>query len=116
MTYKDFYTLLGEAAQTGSKETYIAEWATSSLFDPDPDGPGPDYDVVVAELGNIWDLAHMTVRDLLGAAGLTQTALAARFCIPLRTVQNWSTGARECPIYVRLMMADLLGLVTVERS
>lgn len=52
----------------------------------------------------------MTIREILTAAGMTQTALAKRFDIPLRTVQNWATGQRECPVYIRKMIIEILRL------
>lgn len=36
---------------------------------------------------------------------LTQAAFAKKFNIPLRTLQSWENGERECPDYV----VDLLG-------
>lgn len=42
--------------------------------------------------------------------GLTQTELARRFEIPLRTVQDWHAGRRKAPDYVLSMMARLLDL------
>ena len=39
---------------------------------------------------------------------LTQTALAKRFYIPLRTVQDWHAGRRVPPGYVVRMMIELL--------
>ena len=53
-------------------------------------------------------------RDLLKAIGLTQTECSRRFEIPLRTVQHWAGGDRECPSYVRLMMAELTGIRDTE--
>lgn len=52
-----------------------------------------------------------TVREIVAASGLTQRAFAERFAIPLRTVENWCTGQRECPVYTRLMMQECLGLL-----
>lgn len=46
-------------------------------------------------------------RDLLAMLGLTQSECARRFGIPLRTVQSWALGERQCPAYVRRMMAEL---------
>lgn len=52
----------------------------------------------------------MTIREILTATGMTQKALGERFDIPLRTIQNWATGQRECPIYIRKMMIEILRL------
>lgn len=42
--------------------------------------------------------------------GLSQTALAKKFEIPLRTVQDWHAGRRKAPDYVVNMIARLLDL------
>lgn len=49
-----------------------------------------------------------TVRDICRAAGLTQAALADRFGIPLRTVEDWCTSRRSCAPYIRRMMVEIL--------
>lgn len=42
--------------------------------------------------------------------GLSQTALAKKFEIPLRTVQDWHAGRRKAPDYVVKMIDRLLQL------
>jgi putative transcriptional regulator len=42
--------------------------------------------------------------------GLSQTALAKEFGIPLRTVQDWHAGRRKAPDYVVDMIDRLLRL------
>lgn len=49
-----------------------------------------------------------TIKELCTEYGLSQTALAKRFGIPLRTVQNWAGGQRSAPDYVVKMMDELL--------
>ena len=65
----------------------------------------------IAALGSIWGACHRSVRDIVAAAGMTQRAFAERFCIPLRTVEDWCTGKRECAVYLRLMMQECLGIL-----
>lgn len=84
----------------------MSDWATSSIFSEDADLLDN-----VAYLGQIWDAAHMDVRAICKAAGLSQVALAQRFCIPLRTVQNWCNGQRPCADYIRLMIAEALDII-----
>ena len=46
----------------------------------------------------------MTFRGLCQQSRMTQTAFADYFGIPLRTVQHWIKGDRDCPEYlIRLM-------------
>lgn len=51
----------------------------------------------------------LTVREICAAADLTQAALAARFGIPKRTVEDWCAGKRSCAPYIRRMMMECLG-------
>lgn len=115
MTYKDYYQLIGEALDASDRDTYISEWATSSIFDPDPDAPAPDCDAVVADLTNIWDVAHMTVAQIRATTGMTQAQFAERFCLKRRTLEDWESR-NKCPDHIRLMTAEILGLITVERA
>ena len=50
----------------------------------------------------------MTIKDICEKYGLSQTALAKRFGIPLRTVQDWHSERRTPPDYVVNMMIELL--------
>lgn len=116
MTNQDFYTLFGAAIAEPDEDRYIAEWGTSSIFYSEPDEDGPETDDVVRQLREIWRTAHMAVRDIRKAAGLTQAGLAAHFCIPRRTVEDWDSGRSNCAPYIRLMMAEALGIVKIDRS
>lgn len=57
----------------------------------------------------------MTVKEICERYNLTQTALAKRFGIPLRTVQEWHAGRRTPPDYVVRMMEELLRIQTEEK-
>jgi putative transcriptional regulator len=48
------------------------------------------------------------IAEICEAYGLSQTALAKKFEIPLRTVQDWHAGRRNPPAYVVNMMVKLL--------
>lgn len=51
---------------------------------------------------------QLTIRELCREHGLTQKALAERFGIPLRTIEDWSTGKRTPPDYVVRMIQTIL--------
>lgn len=116
MTNRQFYSIFSDAKTQKDRDAFVSEWATSSIFDPDAESPGPDYDSLARELGNIWDVAHMDVADIRATTGMTQGQFAERFCIPCRTVQNWERRKASCTHYTRLMMAELLGLLDVQRE
>ena len=49
-----------------------------------------------------------SIREICEQYGLTQRALAQRFGIPLRTVEQWCTGRRQAPDYVVAMIQTIL--------
>ena len=109
MNPKTFNILFSEALSQPNSDIFVSEWATSSLFDPSPDGPAPDYNKITEQLKQIHRLAHISLPELRAISGLTQAAFAERFCIPRRTVEGWEAKG-TCPSYVRLMLAQLLGI------
>lgn len=54
------------------------------------------------------DCKTPTIKEIVESTDMTQTAFAKKFDIPLRTVQNWVGGQRQCPEYVRKMMETIL--------
>ena len=111
MTYETYRDLITAALTAESEEMFIAEQGWADWMDE----YGGDTDRLVSDMRNIYKVAHMTVRDLISASGMTKAAFSRRFLIHLRTVENWVYGIHPCPIYVRMMIADLLGIVAVER-
>ena len=107
MTDKLFAKLWMDALAQPNKEMYIAEYGYPDWFDE----IGADASKVVCTLENIHDIAHMSIRDIILNSHLTQSAFAIKFCIPLRTVEDWATGKRKCADYLRLMFAKSLGFL-----
>lgn len=108
MTDKLFNTLWTAALDCADRDTYVSDWALSSAW-----GDAPKADVPadrVEELGHLWDAAHLTIRDIRAHTGLSQAAFAVRYCIPRRTVENWESGDRQCADYVRLLLAEAVGV------
>lgn len=52
----------------------------------------------------------MTIKEICEKYGYSQTALAKRFGIPLRTVQDWHGERRTPPEYVVNMIIALLDI------
>ena len=46
----------------------------------------------------------MALKELQEQSGMTQTAFAKYFGIPLRTMQHWLNGDRDCPMYLLELM------------
>lgn len=97
--------LYAEAGTYADRDAYISDLALSSVWG-DAEVPAER----LALLGGIWDGAHCTVPDLIKKYGMTQTGFSQFFNIPLRTVQNWCGGQRECPSYVAAMASEILAM------
>lgn len=110
MTDKQFSTLLGGALADQDRDMYVSDWALSDIWG-DPEGTDIPDDRIHS-LGALWDVAHITIREIRAATGLSQVAFAQRFCIPRRTVENWESGASACPDYLRILLAQAVGLYT----
>lgn len=115
INYHNFSVLFNAATAEQDRDRYIAEWSSSSIFYPGADSPDINADDLSDALGNIWDVAHLTTRDIRQHLGLTQAAFAERFCVPRRTVEGWESG-RTTPAYIVLMLAELTGTLKVKRA
>lgn len=108
MTNQLRHTLYSEARNYTATDAYVSALALSSAW-----GDADDAEIPadrIALLRRVWDDTHCTVRELIELYGLTQSAFARHFNIPLRTVQGWCLGERDCPPYLITMAAELLSL------
>lgn len=108
MTDKQYSFCVNEAKNYTDRDAYISDLALSSIW-----GDGPEDDIPTArmeQLGSIYDAVHRSIKQIAADAGMSVRAMAIHFCIPQRTVENWSS-IRECPLYTRLMMQECLGLL-----
>lgn len=56
----------------------------------------------------------MTIKELRQQTGLSQSAFAKYFEIPLRTVQDWEQGKRTPPEYLVKLMSEKLKMNKLE--
>lgn len=104
----NFFDALWRAAEkTSAREEYVSEWALSSIWG-DPEGAGIPEERIKT-LGDLWDAANASIRDIRAHTGLKRTDFAARYLIPYRTIENWERGDSQCPDYVRLLLAMATG-------
>lgn len=110
MTDKQYTICVAEAQNYTDREAYISDLSLSSMW-----GDGPEDDIPTArieQLGSIYDAVQRSVKQIASDAGMSQRKLAERFCIPVRTIEDWCAGKRTPPDYVRLMMQELLGQIS----
>lgn len=107
MTDKLFAKLWKDALAQPDKEMYISEYGYPEFFDEISE----DLQEIVDVLGNIHDVAHMSLREIIKQSGMTQAAFAEKFCIPRRTIEDWVSGKNKCRDYDRLMFCRILGIL-----
>lgn len=108
MTDRQFSAFFAKALTVADREAYISDCALSSTWGDAPDADIPEERI--QQLGALWDAAHTSIRGICSLTGLSQQALARRFCIPPKTLVNWVQDRVKCPDYTRLMMLQLTGL------
>lgn len=111
MTDKQINTYFGEAVNYADPDAFASDVALA-LLDPYAPDQQPDA-ALFDQLRILWHVACDPFRDFLALVGLSQTECSIRFCIPLRTVQGWSGVSRSSPPYLRLMIAELTGVLRV---
>ena len=72
-----------------------------------------DHGFTDEQVERIWETSHMSIDDIRKAAGLTQAAMAKRFDIPKRTIENWCRKVTRPPEYIRFMFLEILGLLDI---
>ena len=110
MTDRQFMACVTEVGSYTDRDAYISDLCLSSMWG-DADGAGIPAERIAA-VGMIWGAYHRSIKEISADAGLSCRKLAERFCIPYRTVEDWSAGKRDCPVYTRLMIQECLGLLT----
>ena len=97
------------AANPAASREVLLNNVTLSVPD-DADGC-VDLDAEKERLCTIWELAHLSMRELVSRTRLSQTTFAKQAGIPLRTVQDWCCEKRACPVYLRFLLAEHYGLI-----
>lgn len=110
MTDRQFNVAFFAALRTDNRDAYISDYALSSLFADADDDDAEISRELVDQLGQIWDVAHTSVRDIRAHMGLTQAKFAEHFLVPKRTVENWEGGKNKCPDCLRVLMAEDAGM------
>ena len=110
MTDKLFSALWAAALDCADRDAYVSDWVSSSTCGDDSAAEIPTTRIEM--LGQLWDAAHLTIRDIRAHTNLSQAAFSVRYCIPCRTIENWESGDRKCPDYLRLLLAQAVGLYT----
>lgn len=104
MTPTQRYFALSEMDNYTDRDAFISDLSLSSIWG-DQDGSLDIPDERIESLARLWDVVHCPMRELL--APMTPTQASRRFYIPVRTLEDWYSGRRTCPVYVRLLLAGV---------
>lgn len=96
------------ADKNSNREVFLSN-VTLSISDDASDCV--DLDAEKRRLTQIWNIAHMTMKEIVSASGMTQSAFAKCAGVPLRTLQGWCGETRECPSYLRFLLAEHYKLI-----
>ena len=94
MTDRDFQTAFNVAPRYDNPDEYAAEFGGKAR--------------------SLWDAACLPFRDFLALTGYNRAGLARRYCIPLATLDQWLSGKRNPPPWVRLLLAEATGIINRE--
>lgn len=114
MTNQQFIACVAETQNYTDRDAYISDLSLSSMWGDSEDAPVPEQRI--EDLGQIWDAAHRSFRDIAAAAGISVRQLAMRYAIPRRTAENWASGANEPQLHELLAIQQCEGLLTVRRD
>ena len=59
-------------------------------------------------LKSIHGAAHYSLKSMIYDYGFTKASFSHRFCVPIRTVENWCNQTNKCPSYTRLLFLNAL--------
>lgn len=115
---RHFYTIFSDAlSYEGERAAFVSDHAlgweqnTDDPYQEPLDVNTPEFQERLEYIAQIWDVAHMPIREMATRAGLTQTEFATKFCIKKRTAQDWWRGVAKCPDHTRLLIAQALKLI-----
>ena len=57
-------------------------------------------------------VCYIPFKDFLRECGFTQARLSKEFRIPKRTIDDWCSGRNTCRTYLRILLAERIGIIT----
>lgn len=107
-----YYNLVQDAQEANNLEMFISERGWQDWMDE----YGDDTDALASDMASIWNAVNMPMREFRGITKLSQVKFGIRFCIPRRTVEDWEAGISSPPVYLRLFMAESLGVLNIKHD
>jgi hypothetical protein len=64
--------------------------------------------ILMSQTRKLWRLLEMSMREIVAYSKLDMAKFSRRYCIPYRTLQAWCDGTNPCPIYIKMMLGEIL--------
>lgn len=97
MKFELFSKLYAEALEYSDIDMYIAERGWQEWMN-DFENPGN-------VLTSTYTLAHGSIKEIRESNGFSRVAFSKSYNIPIRSLENWESGARKAPEYVKTLIA-----------
>lgn len=114
MKFEIFSGLYNQALQYSDCDMYVAERGWQEWMDSYSDGN--DVSIISTILSNIFDLAHMDIKEMRSTLGLTFKGFFELYSIPIRTAQDWEYGKNKTPAYVKKLIVYTILLRRLENE
>ena len=108
ITYHHFLALLSDVHDCSSLEEYIAECSGAV--------PADSAEEAIRLLTAIWAMSHngLSIKSIAAACEMPVRRLALTLGIPVRTVEDWSSGVRkpspwQLPLIAYAVLSDYMG-------
>lgn len=101
MTAKQRYKAIMEVMEYDDPDAFMSDVALSEEFES-----AKITDKLCNDLRRLWHICHDPIASMLGDRQMTDAAV--ELCVSYKTLQKWCYDERECPIYVKLYIADTL--------
>ena len=70
----------------------------------------PEFLTAYPGMESLCAAVNRTMPEIVSVSGLSGRDICRRFGISYRTMEDWTAPRRACPVYVRLMIQELLGI------
>lgn len=58
----------------------------------------------------VYTAVRRSMVEICSESGFSGREICRRFGISYRTMEEWTSGRRSCPVYLRLMFQEMLGI------
>lgn len=112
MTHEQLAYYIKRAPHYQSRDAYMSAMVLSPMWErggcPDP---LPNEDSLA--LIGLYEVTHLTLREIRKRLHLTKAQLSQRTLIPVSTLKKWESGIHPCPPYVWIHILNSCGLLPV---